>query len=924
VTRSALLRASATFAVLCATGLGYAPAAHADTSAPTETVIPDAESSTPRGDLVVFAGTGGFLHHQQGQSHYVWTKYSGGDTPVSGMPHLNIGSAGAGGDVVATTSSTGSIQLQDMDSGTTTLVTPPAGDVYFGTFGSHVLTYTRATNASVGTLHILGSSNGQQTQISASGWPTGATVFTGASAGTADTVLVRYLVGSSTGLALVDLTSGQVTPVFSALPTAFGVVLTDRYVGWYSMGGAQTVLHLRDRSDLGAAETTVDVPAPALPSGAQAAVYRLAIAGDSLLVVHTVTYQGTPPASAALGPALYRMPLSGGPLTTLLDHVSPSSLHQAPDGALVVGGTSVDDWAARRLAAAPDGTLSSTSVSTDPPVLATVNSIALAKGHLDTVESFDPGIQEIYGRTVQWGGAPSYGARTDIAPTATTIDCSTVATCTPPIATEDGHIAQVAPNAPGGGPEVTLRNGSVTDLTMTPNTFSSAAGPTGTGGTLADADDHWAVYDGTNGLQYIGTNLVPNMAGGVYMARQTTAEALDGSYLWAAGSTPGALNLIDLYHVQTQQTIRTGANCVPTELQSAASRWIYWSCGTSGPAGVWDLATHQDIPVPSGLAQLGDGYVVTHDTTLGKLVLTDVHTGTPVTTDLANLPAGAVPDDRRAGWAVDKYGGGIAYLDAQNNIHLIDPHIPASTAQPSVGLSLRAGEQLTPGNEIASGNLTLVMQSDGNLVAYLQTGHYPYGPPLWASNTAGHPGAYALMQPDGNLVVYSASGGPSNGGALWSTGTFGHPGAYTAVQDDGNLVVYLPGGSAAWSTGTYAHPQNIAVGTVMKPGWWAQSALTRLVMQSDGDLVLYRKRDGATLWTSNTSGHPGAYAVMQPDGNLVIYRPGSAALWASNTSGRPGAYALLQDDGNFVVYRSGGGPTTGGALWSTGTYKNAQ
>jgi hypothetical protein len=180
------------------------------------------------------------------------------------------------------------------------------------------------------------------------------------------------------------------------------------------------------------------------------------------------------------------------------------------------------------------------------------------------------------------------------------------------------------------------------------------------------------------------------------------------------------------------------------------------------------------------------------------------------------------------------------------------------------------------------------------------------------------------MQPDGNLVVYSASGGPSNGGALWSTGTFGHPGAYTAVQDDGNLVVYLPGGSAAWSTGTYAHPQNIAVGTVMKPGWWAQSALTRLVMQSDGDLVLYRKRDGATLWTSNTSGHPGAYAVMQPDGNLVIYRPGSAALWASNTSGRPGAYALLQDDGNFVVYRSGGGPTTGGALWSTGTYKNAQ
>lgn len=155
--------------------------------------------------------------------------------------------------------------------------------------------------------------------------------------------------------------------------------------------------------------------------------------------------------------ALMRLPVAGG----LTHHSDAGS--QGTSFALA---EHLDDWAARRLAAAPDGTLASTSVSTDPPVLATVDSIALAKGHLDTVESFDPGIQEIYGRTVQWGGTPSHGPRTDIAPTATAIDCSTEATCTPPIATEDGHIAQVAPNAPGGGPEITLRNGAVTDVTM--------------------------------------------------------------------------------------------------------------------------------------------------------------------------------------------------------------------------------------------------------------------------------------------------------------------------------------------------------------------------------------------------------------------------------------------------------------------------
>jgi hypothetical protein len=42
------------------------------------------------------------------------------------------------------------------------------------------------------------------------------------------------------------------------------------------------------------------------------------------------------------------------------------------------------------------------------------------------------------------------------------------------------------------------------------------------------------------------------------------------------------------------------------------------------------------------------------------------------------------------------------------------------------------------------------------------------GSPLWASGTAGNPGADLVVQNDGNVVVYSASGA-----ALWSTGTAG-------------------------------------------------------------------------------------------------------------------------------------------------------
>ncbi|MFD0009159.1 hypothetical protein ACFVJ4_43440 [Streptomyces sp. NPDC127178] len=131
-----------------------------------------------------------------------------------------------------------------------------------------------------------------------------------------------------------------------------------------------------------------------------------------------------------------------------------------------------------------------------------------------------------------------------------------------------------------------------------------------------------------------------------------------------------------------------------------------------------------------------------------------------------------------------------------------------------------------------------------------------------------------------------------------------------------------------------ASPKAFGVRT-LPPGWWTEGTLTRLVMQYDGNLVLYRKRDGAAIWSTGTHGHGGAYAMMQIDGNLVIYtasgkypvypwgvRPyetPTRALWSSRTNGNAGAWAMMQNDGNFVIYRSAGGPTKGGALWSTGT-----
>src|SRR6267378_3506048 len=76
----------------------------------------------------------------------------------------------------------------------------------------------------------------------------------------------------------------------------------------------------------------------------------------------------------------------------------------------------------------------------------------------------------------------------------------------------------------------------------------------------------------------------------------------------------------------------------------------------------------------------------------------------------------------------------------------------------------------------------------------------------------------------------------------------------------------------------------------------------RLVLQGDGNLVLYRVQIGHPLWASNTSGNPVTHAVMQGDGNLVAYAADGTSFWASGTDGHPGASAVLQDDGNFVIY----------------------
>ena len=87
----------------------------------------------------------------------------------------------------------------------------------------------------------------------------------------------------------------------------------------------------------------------------------------------------------------------------------------------------------------------------------------------------------------------------------------------------------------------------------------------------------------------------------------------------------------------------------------------------------------------------------------------------------------------------------------------------------------------------------------------------------------------------------------------------------------------------------------------------------RVVMQGDGNLVLYRA-NGTPKWATGTDGSDVGGASFQGDGNLVLYRSDGVPIWASGTDGNAGAVLVLQDDGNLVIYAA-----DGRALWATGT-----
>lgn len=101
-----------------------------------------------------------------------------------------------------------------------------------------------------------------------------------------------------------------------------------------------------------------------------------------------------------------------------------------------------------------------------------------------------------------------------------------------------------------------------------------------------------------------------------------------------------------------------------------------------------------------------------------------------------------------------------------------------------------------------------------------------------------------------------------------------------------------------------------------------------MILQGDGNLVLYVLATGKAVWNSQTNGKPVVWASMQTDGNFVLYNANySKYYWNSQTCQSPfpqAGYVTLQNDRNLVVYLQVFGMTTMGPPFYMGYFWQAK
>ncbi|MFJ8632492.1 hypothetical protein [Streptomyces sp. NPDC093568] len=394
---------------------------------------------------------------------------------------------------------------------------------------------------------------------------------------------------------------------------------------------------------------------------------RVRVVGDWLVYANTI--DGT----------VHAVPVGGGPARTLLPRSTlRTRFVNAPDGSVYIDGGSDDEhWAVQRITPAEDGTpVAEPAVPLPPVTVWEAGGMALDHGRLLLA--------------TESAGTPGEGT-TRL--TASKLSLAADGTLT---AGPLEHLGDLGYRVPDREPYIDAMDagwdqpcyGDCLRLTATGKS-TVAHSVCGVGYVVAAAGPYRVVRPADQEVCPTGTDRQEVRDGDkVLSTGPRQPAALWGSTLWTPGRKTGTVSAVSLPSLDPVSTQHVGATCVPKEVQ-VVGRWIYWSCGPGSDAGVYDRATGRQIDVPSGYAQLANGYLVSQATAARKLLITYFPDAVPAdrvgTSELGPLPSPLrAPQDRRGRfWAVDRFDGAVAYLEATGDVTVKWPRVRAiSFAEP--------------------------------------------------------------------------------------------------------------------------------------------------------------------------------------------------------------------------------------------------
>ncbi|KUM86148.1 MULTISPECIES: FG-GAP-like repeat-containing protein [Streptomyces] len=918
-----LIRTAATAGIL-ALGAGLVPAlaAPAVADTPGQLDITPNWRAVPREDSLGSFGATGFVHSPEdadpsfGQE-FQWTRFDTGQTTTllgyGNNEDAAFAEFGAESDYVAH-HYPGSIDIQNMADGSTHRFTVPygSGDLFQGLLGSTVVVedYTDSDLQTVDSWYLLPADNPViDAKVPVTGWPEGTDLKqVRLVAGDAREAVVRFATSAADAesgrydrLGLIDLRTGALRTLDANTGWSPYVALAGDDLLWID---PDRVAHVRSRTDLAAPERTFPVPTD------------LDLSKIGLLDGWLLAFTRTDGTDAALKRNLVALSFDGQRRRTLLEKADKEAVQIGGGGVAVIGGTSSADWYVQKATVGADGVPALEKVRRLDPVAAGVDAIALSAGTLSTVEKEGPQGAGFYHRTLSPAQAPTsasdpvYVGRESGRSYDYTV-CGQTA-CTQLLNSGDGRTVYQVRNYQNN-PQVEIvgrRGPDRADRALTGN-FD---------GRLTEATGRYAVYQ--SGRPTVpgypvpdGVTIVVDLdTGSVVDQRPETGATVWGGTLYAATTTAGTVARKDLATGKDTGNLDTGAPCVPVELQSAGP-WLYWTCEQFQQHGVVNVKTGEKIALPAGRGGLlGDGYFVNQRYTGSNLRLTEFQSGgTAVTRDFGIPMSTDGSETRRRTWAVDRFGGGIAYLDKQNLVHVVPSGVPASplTATQAVtpagfkaADTWKASWQLS--KPAASWKLTL-KAADGTVVRTLGGGESRSSvTAVWDGRTT--TGGWAPNGPyTWTLTAQPADG---QGAPLTATGRAALSGG-AAVRHDhvgsdgtGDLLTLDSSGALAFQPGT---GKGTFSGKVTGTGWPTTARLVSygdlsgdrcddvLVRLSSGALRAYKPGCGAALKPSTPYTSLGTSGWNQYD---VLTAPGDVTK-----DGRPDLIARNASTGAVYLYK---------------------